>query len=69
MFAQPQRAVQQHGRGLAHRPYHRFHRVPAQLLKRHDPLIAVDNHVTIRRALRRYHHDGRLLPARSQRRQ
>jgi hypothetical protein len=69
VFAQPQRAVQQHGRGFAHRPYHRFHRVPAQLLQRCDPLIAVDDHVTIRRALRRYHHDGRLLSALDQRRQ
>ncbi len=69
VFAQPQRAVQQHGRGFAHRPYHSFHRVPAQLLQRCDPLIAVDDHVTIRRALRRYHHDGRLLPALGQRRQ
>ncbi len=69
VFAQPQRAVQQHGRGFAHRPYHRFHCVPPQLFQRCDPLIAVDDHVTIRRALRRYHHDGRLLPTLGQRRQ
>jgi len=31
-FGQAQRAVQQHRCSLAHRPYHRFHRVPAQLL-------------------------------------
>ncbi len=69
VFGQPQRAVQQHGRGLAHRPHHRFHRVPAQLLQRRDPLIAVDDHVTIRLAFRRHHHDGRLLPTVGQRRQ
>ena len=62
VFGQSQRAVQQHCRGLAHRPYHRFHRVPAQLLQRRDPLVAVDDHVTVRLAFGRYHHDGRLLP-------
>ena len=61
VFAQPQRAVQQHGRGLAHRPYHRLHRVPSQLLQRRDPLIAVDDHVTVCLAFRRHHHDGHLL--------
>ena len=39
---EPQRSVQQHGRGLAHRPRHRFHRVPAQLLQRRDPLVAME---------------------------
>lgn len=69
VFAQPQRAVQQYRRGLAHRPYHRFHRVPSQLLQRRDPLIPVDDHVTVRRAFSRYHHDGRLLSRFGQRRQ
>ncbi len=69
MFAQPQRAVQQHGRSLAHRPYHRFYRVPAQLRQRRDPLVAVNDHVTVRLAFGRHHHDGRLLPADGQRRQ
>ena len=69
VFGQAQRAVQQHCRGLAHRPHHRFHRVPAQLLQRRDPLVAVDDHVTIRLAFRRYHHDGCLLSAVGQRRQ
>jgi hypothetical protein len=67
--AQPQRAVQQHGRRLTHRPHHRFHRVPAQLLQRRDPLVAVDDHVTLRRTFRRYDHDGRLLARVGQRRQ
>jgi len=69
VFGQTQRAVQQHCRGLAHRPYHRFHRVPAQLLQRRDPLIAVDDHVTPRLAFGGHHHDGRLLSALAQRRQ
>jgi hypothetical protein len=69
VFAQPQRAVEQHSRGLAHRPYHRLHRVPAQLLKRCDPLVAVDDHVAVRVAFRRHHHDGRLLSTAGQRRQ
>jgi hypothetical protein len=69
VFGQAQRAVQQHCRSLAHRPHHRFHRVPAQLLQSRDPLIAVDDHVTIRVAFRCYDHDGCLLPAVGQRRQ
>jgi hypothetical protein len=67
VFGQAQRAVQQHRRGLAHRPYHRFHRVPAQLLQSRDPLIAVDDDVTIRLAFRRYDYDGCLLSAVGQR--
>jgi hypothetical protein len=69
VFAQSQRAVQQHCRGLAHRPYHRFHRVPAQLLQRRDPLVAVDDHVTVRVVFGRHHHDGCLLAHFRQRRQ
>jgi len=69
VFRQAQRAVQQHGRRLAHRPYHCFHRVPAQLLQGRDPLVAVDDYVSFRLALGRYHHDGRLLAALGQRRQ
>jgi len=69
LFRQAQRPVQQHGRGLAHRPRHRFHRVPAQLLQRRDPLVAVDDHVTVRLTIGRHHHDGSLLPTVGQRRQ
>jgi hypothetical protein len=69
VFGQAQRAVQQHGGCLAHGPYHGFHRVPAQLLQSRDPFIAVDDHVTIRQALRRDHYDGRLLARFGQRRQ
>ena len=69
VFGQAQRAVQQHRSSLAHRPHHRFHRVPAQLLQSRDPLIAVDDHVTIRLPFRCYDHDGCLLPTVGQRRQ
>ena len=62
-----QRAVQQQGFGFAHRPDHGFHRVAAQLLERRDALVAVDDHVTVRLALGRHHHDGRLLARFSQR--
>jgi hypothetical protein len=41
VFGQAQRTVQQHCRGFTHRPHHRFHRVPAQLLQRRDPLVPV----------------------------
>ena len=47
VFAQPQRAIQHHRRGFAHRPNHRFHRVAAQLLQRRDPLVAVNDHVAV----------------------
>jgi hypothetical protein len=53
---------------FAQRPDHRFDRVPAQLLQRGDPLIAVDHQVTIR-LLGRNHDDRRLLTAGRQRRQ
>jgi hypothetical protein len=61
VLAQSQRALQQHGRRLAHRPHHRFHRVPPQLLQRRDPFVAVDDYVTVRLAFRRHHYDGYLL--------
>jgi hypothetical protein len=69
VFGQSQRAVQQHGRGLAHGPDHSFHRVPTQLLQRRDPLVAVDDHVTVRLVFGRHHHDGCLLSTVGQRRQ
>ena len=67
MFRQSQRAIQQHRRSLAHRPHHRFHRVPAQLLQRLDSLVPIDDHVTVRLAFRRTTHDGCLLSAVGQR--
>jgi hypothetical protein len=67
VFRQAQRTVQQHGRRLAHRPHHCFHRVPAQLLQRRDPLIAVDDYVTVCQSIRRYDYDGCLLPTVGQR--
>jgi hypothetical protein len=60
--------IQKQGLRLAQRPDHRLHRVPAQLLERRDPLVAVDHQVTIR-LLGGNHHDGRLLTAGRQRRQ
>ncbi len=61
LFGEAQRTVQQYRRGLAQRPHHRFHRVSPQLLQRRDSLVAIDDHVTIRRPFGRHHHDGRLL--------
>ncbi len=67
VFRQAQRTVQQHCRGFAHRPNHRFHPVPAQLLQSCDPLVPIDDHVTVRLAFRCYDHDGCLLSAVGQR--
>ena len=69
VFAQPQRTIQHQRLGLAHRPDHRLHRVPAQLLQRRDPLVAVDDQVAVWLAGGGYHHDGRLLAGFGQRRQ
>jgi hypothetical protein len=69
VFGQSQRTVQQHGRGFAHRPHHRFHCVPAQLLQRDDSFVSVDDDVAVRLVFGRHHHDGRLLPHLRQRRQ
>ena len=69
VFRQAQRAVQHHRRGLPHRPHHRFHHVPAQLFQRRDPLIPVNDYVTVGLLFGRHHHDGRLLAHFRQRRQ
>ena len=61
LFGKAQRAIEQHGRGFAHWPHHRFHCVPPQLLQRRQPLVAVDDHVTVRLVFRRHYHDRRLL--------
>ena len=66
-FGETQRAIQPQSLGLAHRPDHRFHRVPAQLLKRRQALVAIDHQVPVRLAGGGHHHDGRLLPRVSQR--
>ena len=62
------RPVQKQSLHFAQRPDHRLHRVPAQLLERGDPLVAVDHQVTVR-LLGLNHHDRRLLTAGCQRRQ
>ena len=61
-FAPTQRSVQHQGFGLAHRPDHGLHRVPAQLLQRRDPLVAVDHQVSVDLLGDRHHHNRRLLP-------
>jgi hypothetical protein len=68
VLGQAQRAVQQHRRGFAHRPHHRFDGVSAQLLQSRDPFVPVDDHVTVRLAFSRHHHNGCLLSAVGQRR-
>jgi len=68
-FRPPRAAVQHQRLGFRHRPDHRFHRVPAQLLEGCDALIAVDHQVAIRMAFHRHHHNRRLLPGCRQRRQ
>jgi hypothetical protein len=60
LLGEAQRTVQQYRRGLAQRPHHRFHRVPPQLLQGRDPLVAIDDHVTIRLIFGLHYHDGRL---------
>jgi len=67
MLGETQRTVQQQCRRFAHRPDHRFYRVPAQLLQRRNPLVAVNDHVALRLAFRCHHHDRCLLPRFGQR--
>ena len=69
VFGKAQRAVQQHGRGFAHRPHHYLHCVPPQLFQRRDPLVAINHYVAVRLAFHRHHYDGHLLAAFRQRRQ
>ena len=57
--AAAQTAIQKQSLRFAHRPGHRFDRVPAQLPERRHPLIAVDDDVMIR--LRGGDHDDRRL--------
>jgi len=68
VIARAHRPVQQQRLYFAQRPHHRLHRVPAKLLQRRDPLIAVDDHIVLR-LLGRNHDDRRLLTAGRQRRQ
>ena len=64
-----QRSRQQQRLGGAHLPDGRFHRVPAHLLQRRHPLVAVNHQVMGAVVGRDHHYDGRLLAAVSQRRQ
>ena len=67
VLGETQRPLQQQGLGFAHRPDHRLHRVPAQLLERRDALVAVDDQVAVRLAFGGHHYDRRLLPGFGQR--
>ena len=68
MFRPAQRPVQDQSFGFAHRPDHGLHRVPAQLLQRRDPLVAVDDQVTVN-LVGDHHHNRCLLPRTGQRHQ
>jgi hypothetical protein len=46
-FAHPQRPLQHQRVGLAHCPHHGLDRVAAQLLKRGDALVAVDDQIAV----------------------
>lgn len=61
-----QAAIQKQSLGFAQQPDHRFDRVPAQLLQCRHPLVAVDDHVTIR-LFGGHYDDRRLLAAGRQR--
>jgi hypothetical protein len=61
MIPATQGAIQKQSLYFAQRPDHCFHRVPAQLFKCSDALIAVDDQVTIR--LFACNHDDRRLLA------
>jgi hypothetical protein len=67
VLGETQRTFQQQSLGLTHRPDHRFHRVPAQLFKRRDALVAVDDQITAGLAFGRHHDNRRLLARLSQR--
>jgi hypothetical protein len=67
VIGESQRTVEQQSLGFAHRPDHRGHRVPAQELERRDPLVAVDDQVTVWLAFGGHHYDRRLLPRFGQR--
>jgi len=60
--------IQKQSFDFAQRPDHRLHRVPAQLLKCRNPLVAVDDQVMLW-TLGGHHDNRRLLPTGRQRRQ
>ncbi len=67
VIARTHRPVQKQGLHFAQRPDHSFDRVPAQLLQRGHPLVAVDDQVMLR-LLGGHHDNRRLLTAGRQRR-
>ncbi len=56
-----QRTIEHQSFGLAQRPHHRLHRVPAQLFERLQALVAVNDQVTVGLAGEGHHHDRGLL--------
>jgi hypothetical protein len=68
-FAPTHRTVHHQRFDFAHRPDHGLHCVPAQLLQRRYPLVAVDDQVTVNLLGNRHHYNRRLLPRGGQRSQ
>ncbi len=68
-FGHAHRTVQHHSLSRGHWPDHRCYRIPAQLLKRRDPFVAVDYQVPVRLVGDLHHNDRRLLPHCGQRNQ
>ena len=61
MRGEAQRTIQHQCVRFAYRPDHGIHRVTAQLLKRRDALVAVDDQVTVGLVGHGYDDDRRLL--------
>jgi len=68
LLATAHRTIQQQSLRFTQRPEHRLDRVPAKLLQRGHPLVAIDHQIAIG-LLGGHHDDRRLLPAGRQRRQ
>lgn len=66
-FGETHRPVQHQRLGVAHRPDHGLHRVPAQLFQRRHPLVAVNDPIPVRPSRNRHDHDRGLLPGLGQR--
>jgi hypothetical protein len=60
-LAPAQRTIQHQCFGFRHRPDHRFHGVPAQLLEGGDALVTVNHQVAARLIGQRDYHNRRLL--------
>ena len=60
-FRKTQRAVQYQRFGFTHLPHRRLHRVPSQLLQCRNPLVPIDDLITVGLVLHGDHHDRHLL--------